>query len=210
MVFISNDPKHIAPLWSDGLRLRLIRPTALQLGNKVPQSTFPQLTLVLGGARSGKSRYAEGLFAVLPPPRIYMATAEAGDAEMAERIALHRARRGKDWQTIEAPHDLAAALVEIDSNAPALVDCLTLWLSNRMLAGADVEAETMHVEAALASRRGPVILVSNEVGSGIVPDNALARRFRDLQGRLNQRMAARAARVVLMVAGLPLVVKDGT
>jgi adenosylcobinamide kinase/adenosylcobinamide-phosphate guanylyltransferase len=159
---------------------------ASQLGNKVP---LPQLTLVLGGARSGKSRYAESLIAALPPPWIFVATAEAGDAEMAERIALHRARRGKDWQTIEAPHDLAAALVEIDSNAPALVDCLTLWLSNRMLAGADVEAETMRVEAALASRRGPVILVSNEVGFGIVPDNALARRFRDLQGRLNQRMA---------------------
>jgi adenosylcobinamide kinase / adenosylcobinamide-phosphate guanylyltransferase len=183
---------------------------ASQLGNKVPQSTLPQLSLVLGGARSGKSRYAETLIAALPPPWILVATAEAGDAEMAERIALHRARRGKDWQTIEAPHDLAAALVEIDSNAPALVDCMTLWLSNRMLAGADVEAETTHFEAVLANRRGPVILVSNEVGLGIVPDNALARRFRDLQGRLNQRMAARAGRVVLMVAGLPLVVKDAT
>jgi adenosylcobinamide kinase / adenosylcobinamide-phosphate guanylyltransferase len=182
---------------------------APQLGNKVPQSTLPQLTLVLGGARSGKSRYAESMIAALPPPWIFVATAEAGDAEMAERIALHRARRGKDWQTIEAPHDLAAALVEID-NAPVLVDCLTLWLSNRMLAGADVEAETMHFEAALASRRAPVILVSNEVGSGIVPDNALARRFRDLQGRINQRIAARAGRVVLMIAGLPLVVKDAT
>ncbi len=176
----------------------------------MPQSTLPQLTLVLGGARSGKSRYAESLISALPPPWIFVATAEAGDAEMAARIALHRARRGKDWQTIEAPHDLAAVLANIDRNAPALIDCLTLWLSNRMLAGADVEAETMHFEAVLANRRGPVILVSNEVGSGIVPDNAQARRFRDLQGRLNQRMAARAARVVLMVAGLPLVVKDGT
>jgi adenosylcobinamide kinase / adenosylcobinamide-phosphate guanylyltransferase len=183
---------------------------APQLGNKVPQSTLLQLTLVLGGARSGKSRYAESLIAALPPPWIFVATAEAGDSEMAERIALHRARRGKDWQTIEAPHDLAAALADIDSNAPAIVDCMTLWLSNRMLAGADVEAEATHFEAALASRRGPVILVSNEVGLSIVPDNALARRFRDLQGRLNQRIAARAARVILMVAGLPLVVKDAT
>jgi adenosylcobinamide kinase/adenosylcobinamide-phosphate guanylyltransferase len=166
------------------------------------------LTLVLGGARSGKSRYAESLISALPPPWTYVATAEAGDAEMAERVAAHRARRGADWQTVEAPHDLAAALADAGSNAPVLVDCLTLWLSNRMLAGAGVEAETAHLEAALDSRHAPVVLVSNEVGFGIVPDNALARRFRDLQGRLNQRMAARADRVVLMVAGLPLVVKD--
>jgi adenosylcobinamide kinase / adenosylcobinamide-phosphate guanylyltransferase len=176
----------------------------------VPARPSPPLTLVLGGARSGKSRHAESLIAALPPPWIYLATAAAGDAEMAERITLHRARRGKDWQTIEAPHDLAAALTGAASNAPLLVDCLTLWLSNLMLAEADVEAETAHLETALASRRAPVILVSNEVGAGIVPDNALARRFRDLQGRLNQRMAARADRVVLMVAGLPLVVKDAT
>jgi adenosylcobinamide kinase/adenosylcobinamide-phosphate guanylyltransferase len=166
--------------------------------------------LVLGGARSGKSRYAESLITALPPPWTYLATAEAGDAEMAERIAVHQTRRGKDWRTIEASHDLAMAVTRVESSAPILVDCLTLWLSNRMLAGADVEAETIHLEAALASRRAPVILVSNEVGCGIVPDNALARRFRDLQGRLNQRMAARAGRVVLMVAGLPLVVKDAT
>jgi adenosylcobinamide kinase/adenosylcobinamide-phosphate guanylyltransferase len=171
---------------------------------------MPQLTLVLGGARSGKSRYAESLIAALPPPWTYVATAEAGDAEMAERIAAHRARRGKDWQAVEAPHDLAAALADIESNVPVLVDCLTLWLSNRMLAGADVEADTARLETALASRHAPVVVVSNEVGFGIVPDNALARRFRDLQGRLNQRMAARADRVVLVVAGLPLVVKDAT
>jgi adenosylcobinamide kinase/adenosylcobinamide-phosphate guanylyltransferase len=172
--------------------------------------TIPSLTLVLGGARSGKSRYAESLIAALPPPWFYVATAEAGDAEMADRIAAHRARRGKEWQTIEAPDDVAAALTDAARGAPLLVDCLTLWLSNRMLAEADVEAEATRLEAALASRRAPVILVSNEVGYGIVPDNALARRFRDLQGRLNQRMAARADRVVLMVAGLPLVVKDET
>jgi adenosylcobinamide kinase/adenosylcobinamide-phosphate guanylyltransferase len=175
----------------------------------VTPSTIPPLTLVLGGARSGKSRYAESLIVVLPPPWTFVATAEAGDAEMAERIALHRTRRCKEWQTVEAPHDLAAALARTESSASVLVDCLTLWLSNRMLAGADVEAETARLETVLAGRRAPVVLVSNEVGSGIVPDNALARRFRDLQGRLNQRMAARASRVVLMVAGLPLVVKDG-
>jgi adenosylcobinamide kinase / adenosylcobinamide-phosphate guanylyltransferase len=164
-------------------------------------------TLVLGGARSGKSRYAESLITALPPPWIYIATAEGRDAEMAERIAQHRTRRGKAWQTIDAPHDLASALRAAAGTAPLLVDCLTLWLSNRMLADADVDADIRGLEAALDCRTGPIVLVSNEVGSGIVPDNALARRFRDLQGQLNQRLAARADRVVLLVAGVPLVVK---
>ncbi len=172
------------------------------------QSTIAPLTLVLGGARSGKSRYAESLITALPPPWIYVATADAGDGEMAERIALHRARRAKEWQTLEAPDDLAGAVAGAESDVPILVDCLTLWLSNRMLAGTDVEAEAVKLERALASRQAPTVLVSNEVGFGIVPDNELARRFRDLQGRLNQRMAARAGRVILMVAGLPLTVKD--
>jgi adenosylcobinamide kinase / adenosylcobinamide-phosphate guanylyltransferase len=175
----------------------------------VTEGAVPLLTVVLGGARSGKSRYAERLIAAWPPPWIYVATAEAGDAEMVERIDLHRQRRGKDWQTVDAPHDLADAL-EATADAPVLVDCLTLWLSNRMLAGADLEAETARLEAALAGRRRPVVVVSNEVGCGIVPDNALARRFRDLQGCLNQRLAACAGRVILMVAGVPLVVKDAT
>jgi adenosylcobinamide kinase / adenosylcobinamide-phosphate guanylyltransferase len=164
------------------------------------------LTLVLGGARSGKSRYAETLFAALPPPWVYIATAEAGDAEMAARIAAHRARRGGAWTTIEAPRDLAGALAA-HGKAPILVDCLTLWLSNLLLADADIDAESERIEAALARAEAPVVLVSNEVGFGIVPDNALARRFRDLQGVLNQRIAAQAERVVLMVAGLPLIVK---
>jgi adenosylcobinamide kinase / adenosylcobinamide-phosphate guanylyltransferase len=165
------------------------------------------LTLVLGGARSGKSRYGEGLITALPPPWIYVATAEARDAEMAGRIADHRERRRAGWQTIEAPHDLAAALGSAPSEAAVLIDCLTLWLSNRMLAGADIETETGGFEQALLRHAGAVVLVSNEVGFGIVPDNALARRFRDLQGRLNQRLAACADRVVLVVAGLPLIVK---
>ncbi len=169
---------------------------------------MPQLTLVLGGARSGKSRYAENLITVLRPPWVYVATAQPGDAEMAERIALHERRRGQDWRTVEAPHHLTDALTAISSDGPILVDCLTLWLSNRLLADADLEAEIARFEAALEGRRTPIVLVSNEVGFGIVPDNALARRFRDLQGRLNQRMAACADRVVLMVAGLPIVVKD--
>jgi adenosylcobinamide kinase/adenosylcobinamide-phosphate guanylyltransferase len=174
----------------------------------VTESTMPELILVLGGARSGKSQYAEELIAALPPPWTFVATAEAGDAEMAERIALHRSRRGKDWQTVEAPDDLTTALAAVATDAPVLVDCLTLWLSNRMLAGADLEIEIARLEKTLDSRRAPVVLVSNEVGLGVVPDNELARRFRDLQGRLNQRMAARAGRVILMVAGLPVVVKD--
>jgi adenosyl cobinamide kinase/adenosyl cobinamide phosphate guanylyltransferase len=164
------------------------------------------VTLVLGGARSGKSRYAEGLVAALPPPWVYVATAGAGDDEMAERIATHRARRGPQWQTIEAPRDLGTALKSCRST-PVLVDCLTLWLSNLMLAEADIEAEVTHLETALAAMTAPVALVSNEVGYGIVPDYPLGRRFRDHQGILNQRIAARADRVVLVVAGLPLAVK---
>jgi len=162
--------------------------------------------LVLGGARSGKSRYAESLIAVLAPPWTYVATAEPGDAEMAERIAAHRSRRGANWQTIEAPRDLAAAL-ETCRTTPVLVDCLTLWLSNLMLADAAIDTEIAALEQALAARQAPVVLVANEVGSGIVPDYPLGRRFRDLQGILNQRIAARADRVVLMVAGLPLALK---
>jgi adenosylcobinamide kinase / adenosylcobinamide-phosphate guanylyltransferase len=168
----------------------------------------PRLTLVLGGARSGKSRHAESVItASAPPPWIYVATAQALDAEMTERIAHHRGRRGAGWQTVEAPHDLAAAIAAAPPDAALLLDCLTLWLTNRMLAEAHIEADTDALEKALARRRGPTVLVSNEVGSGVVPDNALARRFADLQGRLNQRIAARAERVVLVVAGLPLIVK---
>jgi adenosyl cobinamide kinase/adenosyl cobinamide phosphate guanylyltransferase len=169
-------------------------------------SSAPKLTLVLGGARSGKSRYAESLIAALPPPWLYVATAEAGDEEMKARISAHRARRGLDWRTIEAPRHLVAALQKAGT-MPVLVDCLTLWLSNLMLADIGIEAETAHLERALAAAAAPVILVANEVGSGIVPDHSLGRKFRDLQGVLNQRIAARADRVVFMVAGLPLALK---
>jgi adenosylcobinamide kinase / adenosylcobinamide-phosphate guanylyltransferase len=166
-----------------------------------------RLTLVLGGARSGKSRYAESLITARSPPWVYLATAQAGDDEMAQRIAVHRARRNAGWQTIEAPHDLAGALDAAVAQVPLLVDCVTLWLTNRMLAEVDVDSEIARLEDALARRTGSAVLVSNEVGYGIVPENALARRFRDAQGWLNQRLAARADRVVLVVAGLPLVVK---
>ncbi|MGC1777883.1 MAG: bifunctional adenosylcobinamide kinase/adenosylcobinamide-phosphate guanylyltransferase [Xanthobacteraceae bacterium] len=166
-----------------------------------------KLTLVLGGARSGKSRHAERLIAALPPPWTYIATAEAGDAEMAERIAAHQARRGPQWRTVEAPRDLATPLATRE-RSPTLIDCLTLWLSNLMLANADIEAEVVRLESALDAAAAPVVLVANEVGSGIVPETPLGRRFRDWQGILNQRIAARANRVVLVVAGLPLVLKE--
>ncbi len=164
------------------------------------------ITFVLGGARSGKSRYAESLIAALPPPWTYVATAEARDHEMAARIRAHRARRGSSWRTIEAPRDLVAALAACE-RMPVLIDCLTLWLSNLMLAEANIDAEIEGLEKSLAAATAPLVLVANEVGSGIVPEFPLGRKFRDLQGLLNQRMAARANRVVLMVAGLPLAVK---
>lgn len=165
------------------------------------------LTLVLGGARSGKSRHAEERVERLAPPWSYLATAQAYDEEMVERIALHRARRGAGWETRDAPHDLAGVLKNLPAGRPVLVDCLTLWLTNRMLAEADVTAESTALVEALAAHGGPVVAVSNEVGLGIVPDNALARRFRDAQGRLNQMIAARADTVIFMVAGLPMTVK---
>jgi adenosylcobinamide kinase / adenosylcobinamide-phosphate guanylyltransferase len=165
-----------------------------------------RLTLVLGGARSGKSRYAESLVMALPSPWLYVATAEARDSEMAERVAVHQGRRGPSWMTVETPRDIAGALAA-NANTPTLVDCLTLWLSNVLLADADVDAEIEYLDGALARATAPIVLVANEVGSGIVPDNALGRRFRDLQGLLNQRIAARADRVFLVVAGLPLTLK---
>ncbi len=169
---------------------------------------IPRLTLVLGGARSGKSRYAEGLVQTQAPPWTYVATAEAYDDEMRARIALHRERRPAGWETVDAPLALAAAIRQ-QAGRPVLVDCLTLWLTNTMLAEADVEAAIGALVAAACEAPGPLVLVSNEVGFGIVPDNALARRFRDHAGVLHQRLAVHADRVVLMVAGLPLVVKDG-
>jgi adenosylcobinamide kinase / adenosylcobinamide-phosphate guanylyltransferase len=169
--------------------------------------TAALLTFVLGGARSGKSRYGESLIMREPPPWTYVATAEALDNEMTQRIAAHRARRSGDWHTLEAPHDLPAALAALPRAAVVLVDCLTLWLSNLLLAGSDIEAETARLDRVLREMRGRVVLIANEVGFGIVPENALARRFRDLQGALNQRIAARADQVVLVVAGLPLFVK---
>jgi adenosylcobinamide kinase/adenosylcobinamide-phosphate guanylyltransferase len=169
---------------------------------------LPALTLVLGGARSGKSRFAESLVEAAAARALYLATAEPGDAEMAARIAHHRARRGPRWETLEAPLDLAPTLRHAARpDRPVLVDCLTLWLSNVLHARRDAEAETDALLAALPRLEGPAVLVANEVGLGIVPENALARAFRDHAGRLNQRLAATAQRVVFLAAGLPLSLK---
>lgn len=167
----------------------------------------PKVTFVLGGARSGKSRHAEALVEALPAPWIYVATAEALDDEMRERIAHHRARREARWHTVDAPRDLPEVLAGLSVDAPVLVDCLTLWLTNLMLAEADLPDAFDRLAAVLRAPRGPIVLVSNEVGLGIVPEHALARRFRDEAGRLHQRVAALSDHVVMMVAGLPLVVK---
>lgn len=165
--------------------------------------------LVLGGARSGKSAWAQRLAEGLcPGPWTYIATAQAGDAEMAARIAAHRRDRDANWRTVEAPHDLATAIgTQSGPGRVILVDCLTLWLSNRLLAEADLEAEGRDLADTVATAAGRVICVANEVGLGIVPDNALARRFRDAAGRLNQAIAGRASSVVFMAAGYPIAVK---
>ncbi|MBZ9957944.1 MULTISPECIES: bifunctional adenosylcobinamide kinase/adenosylcobinamide-phosphate guanylyltransferase [unclassified Mesorhizobium] len=166
-----------------------------------------RLTFIIGGARSGKSAHAETLMTALPSPWTYIATAQAYDDEMRQRIALHRSRRGEGWTTIDAPLGLVGALEALPEDQPVLVDCLTLWLTNHMLADHDVEAECRRLADMLSRPRGPWFVVSNEVGQGIVPDNALGRRFRDAAGRLNQQVAAIAETVLLMVAGLPLKVK---
>ena len=169
--------------------------------------SLPALTLVIGGARSGKSTFAEGLVTATTRSRRYIATAEAWDDEMRDRIARHREDRGGDWITVEAPLDLPAALASATAAEVVLIDCATLWLTNHLLADHDLGLETSALVTALATCAAPVVIVSNEVGWGIVPDNALARQFRDAQGRLNQRLAAEAGLVVTVIAGLPLVLK---
>ena len=168
------------------------------------RSRLTGLTLVLGGARSGKSRHAERLAVQSGLAPVYVATAQALDEEMAQRIAAHRARRGPAWRTVEEPLDLVGVLQR--EGAPGrivLVDCLTLWLSNLMVAGRDVAAESARLIEALPGLAGPVLLVSNEVGQGVVPDNVMARQFVDHAGMLHQGIAERADAVVFMAAGLP-------
>ena len=167
------------------------------------------IIFVLGGARSGKSRFAEErTCAFAAKEKVYVATAECRDEEMESRIALHRARRGADWTTIEAPHRLPETLsAEASGDRAVLVDCLTLWLTNHLLAEADLGQQVAELTRALAASPAALYVVSNEVGQGIVPDNALARRFRDEAGWMNQAVAAAADRAVLVAAGLPLVLK---
>ena len=171
--------------------------------------SLPRLTLVLGGARSGKSQFAETLVTAAPAPWLYVATGEARDAEMTQRIALHVQRRGAGWETREAPLELAELIRKEGADSrPMLIDCLTLWLTNIMLAGRDIAAERARLLDTLTAARGPIVAVSSEVGLGIVPENALARAFRDEQGRLNAAVAQCADTVVLVAAGLPLTLKQ--
>ena len=178
--------------------------------------SLPAVTLILGGVRSGKSSYAEALVRAASQGRgVYLATADAAqalaDPEMRARIEHHRARRGGAWTTIEEPLALVETLLgQAGPETPVLVDCLTLWLANLMAAGRDIAAEINALEEALPRLAGAVVFISNEVGLGIVPENATARAFRDHAGLLHQRLAACADRVVFMMAGLPSILKDPT
>ncbi len=167
------------------------------------QSELARLTLILGGARSGKSRHAETLIEQSGLVPYYLATAQALDGEMKARISHHRARRGLGWQTIEEPLALAATLREISTDGRViLVDCLTLWLTNLMVQERDIEAETDGLIEQLDSLRGAIVMVSNEVGQGVTPINKMARAFIDHAGLLHQRLADKADRVLFMTAGI--------
>ena len=169
---------------------------------------LPPVTLVLGGARSGKSAFAEKLVEAASPERLYLATGQAWDGEMEERITAHQQRRGEGWQTVEAPVKLAEALLaNTMADRPVLVDCLTLWVTNLMLGEEDLDAAFDGLCSALPELQAPVVFVSNEVGLGIVPDNAMARAFRDHAGRLHQKIAGLADEVYFVAAGLPLKMK---
>jgi adenosylcobinamide kinase / adenosylcobinamide-phosphate guanylyltransferase len=184
------------------------------VADKVARRARPQhpLILVLGGARSGKSTYAEARTRSLcarGKQAIYVATAQAHDREMATRIAAHKKQRGKKrWRTLEAPLELSQMLAA--QTEPTLVDCLTLWLTNQMLAERPIAAAAKELCRALAKRQAPIVLVANEVGLGIVPDNKMARDFRDHAGRLHQAIGAIATDVVFVAAGLPLALKGKT
>jgi adenosylcobinamide kinase / adenosylcobinamide-phosphate guanylyltransferase len=167
-----------------------------------------RVVLFLGGARSGKSRLAQARAEALAGELVYLATGEALDAEMTERIAKHRAERSARWRTVEVPLELPDAIRrEGGRGRVLLVDCLTLWLSNLILGEHDVPAATNRLLESLSAAAGTVLLVSNEVGMGIVPENALARRFRDEAGRMNQTVASVAHEVLLVAAGLPIRLK---
>ncbi|MEO1042440.1 MAG: bifunctional adenosylcobinamide kinase/adenosylcobinamide-phosphate guanylyltransferase [Pseudomonadota bacterium] len=168
-----------------------------------------EVVFVLGGARSGKSRYAQSCAERLASQRIFVATAEPFDDEMAQRIARHQADRGQGWKTVEAPLDVASAIsVHACLNTVCLVDCLTLWLSNVMHTDRDVASEIKELCLSFLEAKGPVVVVSNEVGLGLVPETPLGRDFRDAQGWLNQEVAAMSDRVEFIAAGLPITLKS--
>jgi adenosylcobinamide kinase/adenosylcobinamide-phosphate guanylyltransferase len=169
--------------------------------------SLPPLTFVLGGARSGKSAFAEKLVGTSTRP-VYVATAEALDDEMAEKIRVHRARRGAHWLTVEEPLDIVTVLEHhAEPGSAVLLDCLTLWLSNLLHAGRDVDTQSQLLLESLATLKGPVVIVSNEVGLGVTPNNALSRRYLDHLGQLHQQIAAQAARVYFLVAGIATLIK---
>ena len=165
------------------------------------------LTLILGGASSGKSAFAERLALSKDLIPVYLATGRAMDGEMSDKIIRHQARRGPEWQLIEAPLDAKIALSAFSENHVVLLDCLTLWLSNHLELGHNIETETEALLSAISASRATVIAVSNEIGLGLVPSTPLGRSFRDAQGRLNQRFAEAASAVTFIAAGLPLSLK---
>ncbi|MDP2517004.1 bifunctional adenosylcobinamide kinase/adenosylcobinamide-phosphate guanylyltransferase [Shimia thalassica] len=168
---------------------------------------LPHLTFVLGGASSGKSAFAEKLVFQSKADRVYIATSQVFDDEMRKKVDAHLTMRGDGWHTIECPLDAVTALHGIKSEEVVLFDCATMWLTNHMLADHNIDAQTDALLSALAACKGRVVMVSNEVGMGIVPDNKLARQFRDAQGKLNQRLAAASDLAVFVVAGLPMTLK---
>ncbi|WP_159965753.1 bifunctional adenosylcobinamide kinase/adenosylcobinamide-phosphate guanylyltransferase [Profundibacterium mesophilum] len=168
---------------------------------------MPRLSFVLGGAASGKSDIAERLLARIEGPRLYLATAQGLDAEMRDKIAAHRAARGENWLTQEVPQTLPDAIRAAPAGHAVLADCLTMWLSNLILAERDPDPQFAALAQAIRAAPGPLVLVSNEVGAGIVPDTALGRRFRNAQGRLNRIVAAEADAVIGVMAGLPFALK---
>jgi len=168
---------------------------------------LPDLTLIIGGAASGKSDFAEGLVTASGNAKTYLATAQAHDGEMAAKISRHQISRGDGWRTVEAPLDLSDALGMACATDVVLLDCATLWLTNNLMADIDLQIAQKTLLQSLARCKAPVVAVTNEVGAGIVPENALARKFREAQGQLNHRLAAQADLAVAVIAGLPMVLK---
>lgn len=168
---------------------------------------LPGVSLVLGGAASGKSDYAEGLVKGTGRACVYLATARVHDAEMRAKVERHQRLRGDGWRTLEEPLDVGRTLAAISGDSAVLMDCATMWLTNHMMEENDLEEAEAGLMAGLALCPAPVVIVSNEVGMSVVPENALARRFREAQGRLNQRLAVKAGLVVNVMAGLPQALK---